>query len=63
MTRIIMIGGPGSGKSTYSEFLSKHFKIPHIYTGDMMRALSKKTNSRSVRKIRTMAKYVPTPSM
>ena len=36
-----MIGGPGSGKSTYSEFLSKNFKIPHIYTGDMMRALQK----------------------
>ena len=39
MTRIIMIGGPGSGKSTYSEFLNKHFKIPHIYMGDMMREL------------------------
>ena len=31
MTRIIMIGGPGSGKSTYSEFLNKHFKmLPNI---------------------------------
>jgi adenylate kinase len=39
---IIMIGGPGSGKSTYSKFISKHFGIPHIYTGDMMRELQKK---------------------
>ena len=38
---IIMIGGPGSGKSTYSKFISKHFGIPHIYTGDMMRELQK----------------------
>ena len=39
---IIMIGGPGSGKSTYSKFISKHFGIPHVYTGDMMRELQKK---------------------
>ena len=38
---IIVIGGPGSGKSTYSKFISKHFGIPHIYTGDMMRELQK----------------------
>ena len=35
--QIIMIGGPGSGKSTYSKYITKHFDIPHIYTGDMMR--------------------------
>ena len=40
--QIIMIGGPGSGKSTYSKYITKHFDIPHIYTGDMMRDLSKK---------------------
>ena len=39
--RIIMIGGPGSGKSTYSEIMEKKLNIPHIYTGDMMRKLSK----------------------
>ena len=33
--RIIMLGGPGSGKSTYSKFLTKEFMIPHVYTGDM----------------------------
>ena len=57
MTRIIMIGGPGSGKSTYSEFLNKHFKIPHIYMGDMMRELQK-TNP-EVAKIMDAGNLVP----
>jgi len=57
MTRIIMIGGPGSGKSTYSEFLNKHFKIPHIYMGDMMRELQK-TNP-EVAKIMNAGNLVP----
>ncbi len=57
MTRIIMIGGPGSGKSTYSEFLNKHFKIPHIYMGDMMRELQK-TNPEVV-KIMDAGNLVP----
>ena len=38
--KVIMIGGPGSGKSTYSEIISKELEIPHIYTGDMMRKLA-----------------------
>ena len=40
MMRVIMLGGPGSGKSTYSKFITKHFQIPHVYTGDMMRSLA-----------------------
>ena len=39
--KIIMIGGPGSGKSTYSKIITEKLKIPHIYTGDMMRDLAK----------------------
>ena len=35
--RIIMLGGPGSGKSTYTEYLIKHFDITHIYPGGMLR--------------------------
>lgn len=42
--RIVMLGGPGSGKSTYSKFLTKEFNIPHVYTGDMMRDLAKQDN-------------------
>ena len=39
--KIIMIGGPGSGKSTYSDIIKKELNIPHIYTGEMLRAISK----------------------
>ncbi len=35
--RIVMLGGPGSGKSTYTEYLIKHFNITHIYPGGMLR--------------------------
>ena len=35
--RIIMLGGPGSGKSTYTEYLISHFQINHIYPGGMLR--------------------------
>ena len=35
--KLMLLGGPGSGKSTYSEYISEHFGIPHIYPGDMLR--------------------------
>ena len=35
--RIVMLGGPGSGKSTYTEYLIRHFRINHIYTRGMLR--------------------------
>ena len=35
--RIIMLGGPGSGKSTYTEYLVKEYDITHIYPGGMLR--------------------------
>ena len=35
--KLMLLGGPGSGKSTYSEAISKHFGIPHIYPGDILR--------------------------
>ena len=56
--RIIMIGGPGSGKSTYSEILEKKLDIPHIYTGDMMRALSKKNDI--VKALLAKGEFAPT---
>lgn len=35
---LIMLGPPGSGKGTMSLDLSRHFKIPHISTGDIFRS-------------------------
>jgi len=34
---IILIGGPGSGKSTYAKFITKEFDIEHIYPGELLR--------------------------
>lgn len=36
--RLILFGGPGSGKGTQATFLVDHFQIPHISTGDILRA-------------------------
>lgn len=42
--RLILMGAPGSGKGTYAEVLEKHFRIPHISTGVIIRdAIAKKT--------------------
>jgi adenylate kinase len=60
--RIIMLGGPGSGKSTYSKFLTKEYQIPHVYTGDMMRDLAKQDTptGRKVRSALEKGDYVDT---
>ena len=53
-----MIGGPGSGKSTYSELITKELNIAHIYTGDMMRALSKQdTDGRKVKELLSKGEF------
>tara|TARA_B100000925_G_scaffold195131_1_gene147739 strand:+ start:1005 stop:1580 length:576 start_codon:yes stop_codon:yes gene_type:complete len=59
--KIIMIGGPGSGKSTYSEIMSKRLNIPHIYTGDMMRNLAKQNTpeGKKVKDLLAQGKFAP----
>jgi adenylate kinase len=38
MTRLLIIGPPGSGKGTQAEHLARHFNIPAVSTGDIFRS-------------------------
>ena len=59
--RIIMLGGPGSGKSTYAKELIKHFNIEHIYPGGMLRKEVEKGSEigQAVKNIIDKGEFVP----
>lgn len=61
--RIIFIGPPGVGKGTQSQRLLKHFGIPHVSTGDLLReAISESTRlGRLAQRYMTRGQLVPDP--
>ena len=36
--RLVLLGPPGSGKGTQATSLKEQLQVPHIYTGDLLRA-------------------------
>src|SRR5690606_41762769 len=36
--RLVLLGAPGSGKGTQASRLKEHLQVPHVSTGDLLRA-------------------------
>ena len=36
--RIVLLGAPGSGKGTQAKMMAESYKVPHISTGEILRA-------------------------
>ena len=53
--KMMHLGGPGSGKSTHSKYISKHFDIPHIAPGYMLR----KSDDSEVKELLAKGEFAP----
>lgn len=38
--RLVVLGRPGAGKGTQCQRLASHYQLPHVSTGEMLRALA-----------------------
>ncbi|NCA12507.1 adenylate kinase, partial [bacterium] len=47
--RIILIGPPGAGKGTQCQKLVDHLRVPHLSTGEMLRAAVRAGTAEGVR--------------
>ena len=59
--KIILLGAPGSGKGTISNFLCHEYHLKHISTGDLFRAIIKNDDdfAKQVKEYVLTGKYVP----
>ena len=59
--KMILLGPPGAGKGTQAQFVTEHFRIPQISTGDMLREAIKDgtTLGSQVKKIVSSGALVP----
>ena len=53
--RIILLGAPGAGKGTQAQYITKHYNIPQISTGDMLRSAVKEQSELGMQVEQVMA--------
>jgi adenylate kinase len=49
MTRLVLVGPPGSGKGTQGQRLAADAQIPHVATGDLLRELIQSESAEALR--------------
>ena len=61
--RIVLLGPPGAGKGTQAKRITDAYNIPHLSTGDMLRAAaSAETNiGKKVKETMASGKLAPDP--